>query len=429
MTGIPAVPGRSGRLAGTRSDALDVAAFALPAVSFIDITIVGRLIVTEALLLAALPWLLRPTDRPRVPIWFLILWAGWFTFQVVSDVVAGTPVSDYARGWAGILFTLTNFFSILALVTTPRRARLFAAGLGVGGLVGWMILPHPYAAVDPWQWGIAMPVGLLFVAAVSGQGWLRWRWVTVVAFVAFGIMNLVFGFRSLGGISILVGLYLTATTALAGRGALRADTTRTAVTGLLLVIVVGVSVFAAYGLAASNGLLGPDAETRFESQGGALGPFLGGRPEALVSTQAIMDSPVLGHGSWAKDPYYAQLLSERQEDLGYELTPEYVGSDLIPAHSYLLGAWVWAGLGGGLFWLAVGAAAVWLLAHLWAVRSTLTPLISFFALLLIWDTLFSPYGLGARISAPFALVMCLMGLRFVAETRLASARAKPFRST
>lgn len=400
-----------------RITALDFAAFALPAVSFVEIMIVGRLILTEVLLLSLLPWLWRAQARPPFPLWFVILWTGWLLSQIVTDVVVGSAVLDWARGWAGILFTLTNFAAILVLVATPKRARLFAFGLAAGGLLGLLVIPHPNAAADPWKWGIAGPVALVIAAGLSGSGGDRRRWLTITAFLAFGVLNLFLGYRSLGGISLLVAAYLGLTALVAHRRRPAHHRTRRAIAGVVFLAAAGIIVLAMYSVTASQGLLGPEAQARYADQGGALGALLGGRPEALVSTQAIIDSPVLGHGSWAEDSTYAKLLAERQRSLGYEVTPDYVGSDLIPAHSYLLGAWVWGGFLGALFWFAMGVLAVRLLADLYSVRLDLAPLLAFSTMLLLWDIAFSPYGLVARITAPYGVALCLLGLRLMRDER------------
>jgi hypothetical protein len=94
-----------------------------------------------------------------------------------------------------------------------------------------------------------------------------------------------------------------------------------------------------------------------------------------------------------------------------------VGADLIPAHSYLLGAWVWAGFLGGVFWFATAALAVWLLAKLYSFRMEVAPLLVFSAMFFLWDIAFSPYGASARIIAPYELVLCLLGLRLMRENR------------
>lgn len=416
----PAVIDRSGpggpdEPMATRPHLLGLMAFALPALAFLEVTIVGRLLVTEILLLVSLPWLWRKQGPPRVPGWFLLLWCGWLASQVVTDLVVGSAFRDYIRGWAGIAFTLTNFAAILLLANTAARARLFAAGMGVGGLLGLIFDPHPNVATDLWQWGLAFPLGLLVAAGLAGRTGPRRRWANAAIFLAFGGLNLVLGYRSLGGISMLAGLYLAFGALVAPRARTSGGGIRRAVLALTFVAAGGLGLLGLYGVMASNGLLGSEAQARYEAQGGTYGVLLGGRPEGLVSTQAILDSPVLGHGSWASDPYYAELLVQRQRSLGYEVTPEYVGSEFIPAHSYLMGAWVWAGFLGGLFWIGVLVVPVWMLASPYAARLALAPLLVFAALFLVWDILFSPYGLGARISAPFALSACLLGLRLIRE--------------
>jgi hypothetical protein len=411
LGGIPA------RLMPPTTLALDICAFVLPAVSFLDITIIGRLIVTEILLLVMLPWLWRSPDRPALPRWFIVLWAGWLLSQIVTDVVVGSAFRDFLRGWAGIVFTFTNFAGIFFLIATPKRARLFAFGLAAAGFLGLLFVPQPNAAADPWKWGLAVPVGLVLAAGLSGRAGNRQPWLTVGLFVAFGSLNLMLNYRSLGGISLLTAGYLSLSAVVGRRESAAHQSTLRAVLGLAFLAMAGLAVLGLYSAAASQGLLGSEAKSKYLLQAGAFGALLGGRPEALVSTQAILDSPVLGHGSWAKDPVYAKLLADRQKALGYKVTAEYVGTDLIPAHSYLLGAWVWAGFLGAVFWFGVAAVAVWLLGNLYSLQVDLAPLLVLGAILLLWDVAFSPYGLNARIAAPYELALCLLGLRLLREMR------------
>lgn len=393
----------------------DFLAFIIPAVSFLEITIVGQLFVTELLLLAALPWLLRSHDRQPLPRWFVVAWAGWLISQIVTDVVVGSAFKDYARGWAGILFTFTNFAAIFFLVSTPRRARFFAVGLATAGFLGFLLFPTALTALDPWKWGLAFPVGLVLVAGVSGRRAARLPWLTVSLLALFGILNLVLAYRTLGGVSLLSAGYLTLCFTIGGGHSAGKPSVFRAVLGLAFVAAAGIAILGIYSTAASQGLLGRGAQQKYLHQAGALGEILGGRPELLASSQAIIDSPVLGHGSWARDPRYAALLVEREKALGYHVTPEYVGADLIPTHSHLFGAWVWAGVLGAAFWFAVGAAAVWLLANLYSSRVEVAPLLVFSAMLLLWDIAFSPYGSSGRVTAPYALVLCLLGFRLLRD--------------
>jgi hypothetical protein len=405
------------RSVSTEVSALDVWAFVLPALSFIEISIGGQLIVSEILAVIMLPWLWGARDRLPLPPWFVVLWAGWLLSQIATDLVVGSTFADYSRGWASIAFTLTDFAAVLVLVSTPRRARLFALGLAAGGALGYALAPNGYPQGDLWKWAFALPVGLLLAAGLSGLTGARLRWLSSGTFVAFGIVNLALGFRSLGGVSLLTAGYLVLS-ALAQRpaGVAEGSLLRAVVaSGFLAVAVLG--TLQIYDTAASQGLLGSAAQAKYLSQSGSLGVLLGGRSEILVSSQAIIDSPILGHGSWAKDPTYAELLDARLSSLGYEIGASPSDVALIPAHSYLTQSWVWAGLLGGVFWLAVLAIAAWLVFNLYASKVELAPLLVFSTLLLIWDIVFSPYGSNARMLACYGLALCLLGLRLMRGLR------------
>lgn len=423
----PLTPTATGTRAGVT--ALDLWAFVLPAVSFIQITLVGQLIVSELLMLAMLPWLWGARDRPALPRWFVILWVGWLLSQIMTDIYVGSPSADYTRGWASIAFTFTDFAAILILVSTSRRARFFALGLAAGAVLGYLFTPSYFAADDPWKWAFAGAVAYALVAGVSGLTGARFRWLSVAAFGAFGIVNLVFGFRSLGGISLLTAGYLAL-----GAFARRPETTSTrsilrAVAGLAFLGIAVWGTLQLYDAAASEGLLGPDAQTKYLQQSGSLGVLVGGRSEVLVSSQAVIDSPILGHGSWAKDFAYVDLLSERLSSLGYEFGAESSDLTVIPTHSYLMQSWVWAGLLGGVFWLAIAGIAVRLLANLYASRVDLAPLIVFSTVLLLWNIAFSPYGSTSRISAMYALALCLLGLRLLSAGARRVARPSEYSAT
>ena len=187
---------------------------------------------------------------------------------------------------------------------------------------------------------------------------------------------------------------------------------------MLVLLAVGVlGTLQLYDAAASSGILGSRAQTRYLEQSGALGVLVGGRSEVLVSSQAIVDSPILGHGSWAKDFAYVDLLADRLSSLGYEVGAGLSDVGLIPAHSYLLGSWVWAGILGGLFWAAIAVVAIWLLLNLYAFHVELAPLLVFSAILLLWNIAFSPYGFSGRILASYGIAICLLGLHLMAIKR------------
>ncbi|MHA1112875.1 MAG: hypothetical protein ACTSRY_00005, partial [Alphaproteobacteria bacterium] len=120
------------------------------------------------------------------------------------------------------------------------------------------------------------------------------------------------------------------------------------------------------------------------------------------------DSPFIGHGSWAKDPYYASLLLQYRP----ELTSVYE-SGLIPTHSFLFGAWVEAGVVGAIFWLWIWILNARALGRVFTIREPLVPLFGLIGIVMAWDIIFSPYGAERRFIVPFYVVLAMFLLQMV----------------
>ena len=182
---------------------------------------------------------------------------------------------------------------------------------------------------------------------------------------------------------------------------------------------IGLAFVSLYGHLASGGALGASAAQKYEVQaGGSLGLVARGRPEILVSSRAVADSPFLGHGSWAKDPKYLEM----QIGDGVHPSPSTLAEGLIPTHSYLMGAWVEAGLLGVPVWIWTVFLAAGVLARLYRRDGLLVPLIAFAGLALTWNVFFSPYGSFERLIAPY-YVLILIG----ASRALGAGRSEAFR--
>jgi len=228
--------------------------------------------------------------------------------------------------------------------------------------------------------------------------------------IVFIIDDVFMGFRSLGGLCLLTTVYL----ALQRRTQHRVNWARPVrlrrIIMLGTILVVGALIIVGvYEYAASSGFLGDTAKSKYTAQSGKFGILIGGRTEILVSGKAVMDSPVLGHGSWAKNWDYAELLLELRQRWGYApLGINKLG--LIPTHSYLMGAWVESGILGAVFWFWVLFLPAWTLACLSQTQTHLSPLIAFFAFSLIWNVLFSPYGAQQRIISPYHIIVLMIFL-------------------
>ena len=89
---------------------------------------------------------------------------------------------------------------------------------------------------------------------------------------------------------------------------------------LLLVLAGGAAFLASETIkfAAKQGFFDEDVADKFQAQSqGKLGVLFGGRPETLVAIQAIRDSPIIGHGSFAADQRYLDLKADLMYENGY----------------------------------------------------------------------------------------------------------------
>jgi O-Antigen ligase len=397
----------------------DMACFLIPALAFLRMELGGVLYATDVCLLAVFPfvvfrhrrWLqIKPIRK------FLYLGLLWLAAQVLTDIMRHSPFEDYSRGWSKILLTLTHFATIALLIRqSQRRLILYGAGMILGGVLTFFISSGVYAAVYPWKFGLGPPITLL-VCLVAGMLARRRQIAAVTMLAAIGAINLFLGFRSLGAICAAAAIYSYF------QLSSRLADSRLRKRRMVLTIAVlaagewGISAIYAHG--AQSGWFGGVEREKYEIQSsGAGGILLGGRSAFLASSVAIIDSPLLGHGSWAKDPMYKALLFESMAELGYENMGDEYEDDLIPSHSYLFGAWVEAGIVGAVFWFWV----LWLAARALMRASGREPLLPFFAfigMLLIWNVLFSPYGADARFTATyFVYAMFLFALHTEAQKR------------
>ena len=392
---------------------LSLVAFVTPTLLWAQLWIGGRVFAPELLLIGLLPFLLLVRGRmlaEPLPRTFLALLALWLAGQILTDLVRETELRDYARGWSKIVFTALNFCALyLLLHGSRRRLVLFGLGLATGEVLSHAIAPSVFAQSHPWKFGMGPPAALL--AALSAM----WRPLSSLPllpamplFLICAYSTLV-GARALAGIALSASFYILVQQVLGRRND---DFVRPSTLRVFLFGATGVTLAAfllyAFDLAIETGYVLEEvaATTRRQSEG-AFGLLLGGRSELFASGRAVMDSPLLGHGSWAKSPdYAARILDARLQGYAVHLTSHFE-TDLIPTHSHLMGAWVEAGILGIAVWLWSFVFVVRVLAHLYRIREPLGPLVAFFGFLILWDILFSPFGAERRLTLPFALVLMM----------------------
>jgi hypothetical protein len=407
----------SRRRLGTKELGARLLAFAIPVMIAVEVPGLGTIYLAELCLIGLLPVLVVLRGRmlmSRALGFILALGLVYFGAQVITDVIREAPFSDYARGWSRILFLLFSFVSTYLLIGNDRvRLLCYACGLVVGAAI-YLIVVNPLSVIG-WKFGFAGPTTTLVLIGFSLLPILRSpsSLVGPAIMIALGVFSAFMNYRSWGGVLMLSAAFLSipAILRLFGLRPKPLSYSRMLVMATVL-FATGFGAIKAYGVAAESGMLGEKSRQKYETQSalGDLGILLGGRSESLVTVQAIQDSPLIGHGSWAKDRHYAELRQLMLYRLGFVnrfIEPE---TDLIPTHSHLLGSWVEAGVGGALFWAGILCLIAGALRRLYASDDPLRPYLVFLMFLFIWDILFSPFGAQRRLTNGFLMVAVLFAL-------------------
>ena len=391
----------------------DAFAIIVPLLQVVELKMAGLLLASDLALIAALPIaLIRHPDRLKqrpVPV-ILTLGIFWFAAQIVTDMVRSSAPEDYLRGWVKICFVLVNFTVVwLVICCSRRRFVLYGIGLSIGTILSFLVHPSEDAMNSPWKFALGIPITML-VAMFAAQC-KRYRFFGVLLpLVVLAIVHAYKDFRILAAISLIVPIY-----SLFLMSAKHEKLGRMRLVVLGITLAGGMMTFSlVYTHYAKLGAFGKYAQQKTEAQSGKGGMLLGGRSEILGASQAIIDSPLLGHGSWARDPRYAAILADRSAALGYKHFQGGKKDDLIPMHSYLFGSWVEAGLAGGIFWLFVFSFTIYTIFNATG-REPLLPMFAFSGLMLAWDILFSPLGTPTRFVAPFFMAAMVVMLSFQTE--------------
>jgi hypothetical protein len=396
----------------------------LGAVSAQSVRIVGALYLGEVLALlfiVAHLGRLRLSRPERLLVVFAVLWS---SAQVCSDLLNLTAAADSVKGVLAPLLFVSTIVGLGAYFR-ERVARIasFMLGAAFGVLVSEMISPSAYFAGNPWKWGlggVVLTVGLLYYSFLLRREHKMWA---VLAILLFFMTSLYFGARSTAVLTLLAVVSYVGLASKRGKRFLRFFCGRWGPARLVpVVVVLAVGLNAGLTALSTSEILvsrvsASTAQSYARQAGGEFGILLGGRSEIFVSAQAFLDKPLFGHGSWAKDNVgYTWRMAQRAYSLGYtESAQQFDRFGLIPAHSFLMGALVWSGILGGVFWLALLQIV---LRSFLDVRGRLPLYFYAGVTFLLWDVFFSPFGASPRWATGAFLAA------FLAYTRCCGARAR-----
>lgn len=412
------------KVAGRRERFIPVALL-LGLTSVIEVQLFGQLMGTDIVcILGAFYSMIR---RPSYPLAnytkILLLLVGlWLIGAIATDVYRGSDFADVARGQSRIIILFLGLFFLADISGESADWPVsFLLGLNTGLLLKGIFLAGYGFRDAPWKFGLGIGFACLSILVLerADPRSIGRRLMATTIFASLAAVSLLSDARSLFAVFALVALIVFARKMLynfAFRGGIRP---------LSLLLLAAIAFGAAQGASvtysyfAETGALGPKAKAKFEAQSAlGLNALQAGRQESIVSIQAIKDSPFLGHGSWARDPVYTQMLVAELTRRGVKQFGTLDEHETIPSHSQILGAWVDHGILAVPFWLFTAFIL------LKGMRRAMEPdcihreVILLFGFLAFWNLLFSPFGAQERVAVATICAIMVAELRSHVQRRI-----------
>lgn len=364
------------------------------------ISLVGELPLGELVLIAAAAWALFCTAVHRA-LPGRLFHARYLRALLIGQAVAllGYIIADYhwhsamrdvVRGWSRMIFVVIDLLALTYLFSRSKHNFLWLlAGLLVGEAARTLIFGALFS--DTWKFGYGVPVtyGVIFLASFAGP------YAVAVASLGLGALHFFMDFRSVGGMCIgLAALTLLQQFPRGFRG-----------------WALPFGLAAALGLVAviySHALDTGDAHraSRSDIDRGSM---------VQAATEAVWESPFVGHGSWfSRSRVYDDFMQIREDAAKEAGVGGFQGANEEPEnvalHSQILVALAEGGLLGGAFFFVFGFGLVRELSietmrERWRREVPVRTLVLLFA---AWNLLLSPFSGAHRVSIALAAALMLL---------------------
>ena len=325
----------------------------------------------------------------------------WLINQIISDIFNESVYRDYARGNIKIILTIFAFYVFDRFSNLKKDSLLI--------IIFWIFTiselydlfrlnSSNFASIWKFGLGITVTFLVLFIDHFTEQ---KRKKLTGIIIFLIGVFSLLVGTRYLFLFNTITCFFLFQNLIF------KNPNKKKLIFSFIGFGTLFFSMISIYNYSMKSGLLDQNFTSKtLRQSSGDYGVFLGGRHEILSSYKAIIDAPIIGHGSWAKNCEYIDYLNTQLYKLNYNIVREY-GDCQIPAHSVILESWVNSGIFGFIFWLYILRLLVIKFKNIVLNSSTTDPIFIFIITMCFWDILFSPYGSNRILLLPLFLMYLL----------------------
>ena len=371
----------------------DVFVFLVGVLSLIKVRVLGTFALAELLAMVSLfliPWW-RCLKNGKVRM-FIKLAILWLVAVIVSDLYNGSSTVNSLKGSFNVVFLILDIpFVYWAFYDRPKRILYYWIGVGIGSLIQFYVFSSYDSEFEYDVWRV-YAYDVLFIAVAGILYYNDFKKISLLLLEGFAVWSLFHSSRNIflsATIAVVMLLYIGHLEKKSPDNVLVLYKKR--FMGVFLSLGVGALIASnVYEYAASNGILGVEAQNKYEMQKNTEAGLASGRLDFVISSNLIIENPIWGYGSYAKDKnrYRERYLMRH----GYYVSSEEK-EDMLPGHSYFLGAWVYSGVLSAPFWLFVIAQIFLCLKNGTMLRNRrLMGIVVFLMLSYTWKIFFSPFA-------------------------------------
>lgn len=385
-----------------------------------QIQLIGYLSIVEIIFAVLTPYYVVTCwdELRRSSLWpFLLLIFGWFVSAAITDIYRETELMLALKGVSTPILWASAFVSMYFLLRERvDLMRWFILGAAISGVVSLYIfkpgsligLQQKMGWTFEYNYRILIIVITTFVWAAVLFLYPRFRTLVLGILVGFALLSFLEGSRSMGAIALLAALMLAFRRQLFGASARvrknhgEGRILKLAVIGLVAII----SISEGYRYAVLDGWFGRVEMKRYLNQSKSAIGIMSARSEFASALFAIADSPIIGHGSWARDEAGYHRMGTEALEMDASLVRD-TSKSLIPSHSHLWGAWVSHGFLGFVFWFYMLVFVVKFLLDDLPYTTKYLPFLLLLGIGALWNIIFSPVAHRPLAAAGYCFMLIL----------------------
>jgi len=316
----------------------------------------------------------------------------WLIGQVISDVINESLSIDYYRGIAKIIITLMSFYVFFKINLKDNYGLIkLLAYIVFIQIIFFLISINSLKEFEYfWKMGLGTAITLMLLIYFNFKKDKQNNNFIILLLISLSILSLSLNTRYLFILNLTSAFFIFLSVDKRNKDLFNLDIKYIFITSIFILVITYIFQY----LLSSN-IMPEELVRKTISQKGKYGILIGGRSDLVAGIKAISDSPIFGHGSWAKDCFYSDYL----KDFLYFNEYNKVFRDkncLIPGHSIILEAWIYSGFIGFLFWLHILFLVIKRIKINFLNFNKFNSTLIFLTILFLWDLFLSPYG-GIRI--------------------------------